>query len=57
MNIIKKPKNKESATMIERGLGDIQWHTMRIKVFKLKYKVVETEESYKCFRVKRDEEE
>lgn len=40
--------------MIYQGLGEIEWHTLKIKVFKLKYKVMETEEQYSCFRVKRD---
>lgn len=41
MAIFQKPKLKETYTMIEEGLGDVEWSTLKISAFKLKYKVVE----------------
>lgn len=38
--------------MVEQGLGDVEWNTLKIPIFKLKYRVIEDEKSYKCFRIK-----
>lgn len=40
--------------MVEDGLGDVEWNTLKINAFKFKYKVTETDRSYVCFRVKED---
>lgn len=39
--IIPKPNFAESCTMIENGLGDVEWNTLKIKAFNIKYNVVE----------------
>lgn len=43
--------------MVEEGLGDVQWHTLRISAFRLKYRVLERESTYECYRVREDEQE
>lgn len=53
--VIMKPGYTESYTMIDSGLGDVEWHTLKIKAFKLKYKVSEDEKSYVCTRIKQPE--
>jgi hypothetical protein len=42
--------------MIEEGLGDVEWSTLKIPAFKIKYRVVEGEKVYVCYRVKESEQ-
>lgn len=50
--VYEKPKLKETYTMVEEGIGDVHWYTLKIHAFKLKYKVQEDEKKYVCYRVK-----
>ena len=54
--IIPKPKIKESSTMIEEGGADVKWHTFKLKIYKLKYEIVEECGEYLCYRCAQDDQ-
>lgn len=49
---IEKPKNIEQFTLIDRRYGEINWQSLTVPVFKLKYRVIENDNYYLCYRMK-----
>ena len=54
---IPKPKNVSQATTTsECSFGDVDWHSLRVNGYSLKYRIQEHEHCYECYRIEEQDE-